>query len=108
MIRRHVSRAAMIAVSTAFVFRICANAFGDSEEGKPMILEMVCDSIVDKSALNFTSGRFGTCINGQTYQQEALLSFNGFQYAGYFADGGVLCLARRQLPDATWQVIPSL
>lgn len=63
------------------------------------------DSIVDPAALNFSDGRWGTCINGQTFQQEALVSLNGFQYAGYFADGGVPCLARRALPKGAWQVI---
>lgn len=61
------------------------------------------DSIIDPAALNFTEGRWGTCINGQTYQQEGILSFKGYQYAAYFAHGGALSVARRKLPDSAWE-----
>ncbi len=70
-----------------------------------MTVERVGDSVVDAAALNLPSGPFGTCINGQTFQQEAVVSFRGCQYAAYFADGGVLAVARRQLPDSPWETI---
>lgn len=68
-------------------------------------LSPAVDSIVDPKALNFEKGRWGTCINGQTFQQEAVVSFKGYQYATFFADGGALAVARRKLPDGAWQVI---
>jgi hypothetical protein len=66
---------------------------------------MPTDSIIDPAALNFPTGRWGTCVNGQTFQQEGLVSFRGWQYAAYFADGGRLAVARRRLPEGPWQVI---
>lgn len=66
---------------------------------------MMHDSIVDVSAMNFPTGKYGTGINGQTFQQEAVVSFKDHQYAAYFADGGVLSVARRKLPAGAWEVI---
>lgn len=65
----------------------------------------VTDSIVDGGGLNFAQGAYGTCINGQTFQQEALVSFRGYQYAAYFREAGVLCVGRRKLPSGEWQSI---
>lgn len=75
--------------------------------GIPHAMELfkVRDSIVDANGLNFPTGSWGSCVNGQPFQQEALISFNGFQYAAYFADGGVLCLGRRRLHGTAWEVI---
>lgn len=83
----------------------CTQGAASSQDGPPAVIEMISDSVVDHAALNFPSGPFGTCINGQTFQQEGIVSFNGCQYAGYFAAGGVLCAARRRMPDEAWQVI---
>ena len=58
-----------------------------------MKLKPLSDSVIVSNALNFASGPFGTCINGQTFQQEAMVSFKGWQYATFFAEGGVLCAA---------------
>jgi len=65
----------------------------------------VTDSIVDPEALNFVRGTFGTCINGQTFQIEAITSFNGWQYAAYFDGRKRLCVARRRLPEGTWECL---
>ncbi len=63
------------------------------------------DRIIDPAALNFPDGPWGTCVNGQTYQQEAIVSFRGWQYAAYFGAGGALCVARRALPEGKWEVV---
>lgn len=76
-----------------------------SQDAQPLVADRVSDSVVDQAALNFPDGPFGTCINGQTFQQEAVVSFQGYQYAGYFARGGTLCAARRQLPNGAWEII---
>ncbi len=66
---------------------------------------LVADTVVDPAAWTFPNGNWGTTVNGQTFQQEAVISHRGHQYAAYFADGGVLSIARRQLPAGEWQVI---
>jgi hypothetical protein len=80
-------------------------AFAAAPEKPAVKVELIASTVVDRAALNFVKGRFGTCINGQTFQQEAVVSFNGFQYAVYFADGGVLSIARRKLPRGEWETI---
>lgn len=84
---------------------LCARGTVLSQDVQSIIVEMISDSVVDPSALNFPNGPFGTCINGQTFQQEAVVSFRDYQYSGYFAEGGALCMARRRLPNGPWQVI---
>jgi hypothetical protein len=68
-------------------------------------LKLSADTVVDPSAWNFPKGKWGTTMNGQTFQQEAVLTHKGYQYATYFADGGVLGVARRKLPDGKWETI---
>lgn len=63
------------------------------------------DTILDAHALTFPKGRWGIGVNGQPYQQEALVTFGGYQYATHFGAGGRLCVARRRLPGAEWEVI---
>src|SRR5687768_10338123 len=68
-------------------------------------LKFVADSHVTDTAHNFPDGPFGTSLNGQTYQQEALVSFNGYQYAAFYSDPGLLSVGRRKLPEGKWEVI---
>jgi hypothetical protein len=94
-------RTGMILVLTAFGLGAALTAKGTEQPE----IRLVADTVVDEAGLNFEDGAVGTCINGQTFQQEGLLSFQGHQYAAYWADGGVLCVARRRLPDGPWEVI---
>ncbi len=68
-------------------------------------IKKVGDSMVDASALHFTNGTWGVCVNGQTFQQDALTSFENFQYATYYDSVGRLCVARRKNKSSTWEVI---
>lgn len=68
-------------------------------------LRCTSDSTIDPTALNLPKGPFGTCINGQTFQQEAIVTFAKQQYATWFADGGILCVGRRALGEGKWEVI---
>ena len=62
------------------------------------------DSVVDPVALTIEGG-FGQCINGLSFQQEALLSHEGFQYVAYYDAARWVCVARRKLPAGEWQVL---
>ena len=68
-------------------------------------LRKVGDSIVDPAALHFTEGTWGVCVNGQSFQQDALTIFKGYQYATYYNEERQLCVARRKLDDGTWELI---
>ena len=60
-------------------------------------------SIIEPQGLNFAKGTYGTCINGQTFQIDALKSFRGWQYATFFDAFRRLGVARRELPHGAWQ-----
>ena len=62
------------------------------------------DSLVDSKALTI-QGSFGQAINGKSFQQDALVSHNGYQYVGYYDADRHVCLARRKLPDGPWAII---
>jgi hypothetical protein len=84
----------------AFAFLLLAGAL--SAAASPA-LTLVRDTVADARAFNFPSGKWGASINGQTFQQEALVSYRGYQYAAYYAAPGHPAVARRALPDGAWQ-----
>lgn len=61
------------------------------------------DSVVDANAVTI-KGRFGQTINGQAFQQNALMSFGGYQYVSWYDADRRVCLARRILPEGHWEV----
>lgn len=68
-------------------------------------MKLQADTVVDPSAWTFPDGKWGTTVNGQTFQQEGVVTHKGYQYAAYFAEGGHLAVARRKLPGETWEAI---
>src|SRR5687768_7342562 len=62
-------------------------------------------SLVDSEGLTLTNGVYGNIINGQSFQQDALISYKGYQYVTYYNAARRVCIARRKLPDGAWQVI---
>lgn len=84
---------------------LCVALVSLTAHAEPPAMKLINDTVIDPAAWNFPDGQYGTTVNGQTFQQEAVISFKGWQYASYFADGGVLAVARRKLPDGAWQTI---
>ena len=62
------------------------------------------DTTVDPEALTIKGG-FGQRINGLAFQQEALWTLGNHQYLGYYDGKRRVCIARRALPEGTWEVI---
>ncbi len=48
---------------------------------------------------------FGRSINGLAFQQDALISFGGWQYFAFYDGARRLCLSRRELPGIAWQTL---
>ncbi len=48
---------------------------------------------------------FSGYMNGESFQQEGITTFNGWQYTAYWNSARRVVLARRQLPSGTWQKI---
>jgi hypothetical protein len=67
--------------------------------------QKVSDTVVNAQGLTFASGIYGLCINGLGFQQEAVISHNGWQYVAYYNGSRRICLSRRQLPSGAWQTI---
>lgn len=62
------------------------------------------DSLVDAEALTI-KGMFGSCINGKSYQQDAVISYKNYQYVAYYDGERQVCVGRRKLPKGVWQSI---
>src|SRR3954470_19503529 len=65
----------------------------------------LADTIVDASALYLPDGQWGHTLNGRAFQQDALTSFNGYQYTTYFDAERRLCIARRKVESTDWHSI---
>lgn len=54
-----------------------------------------------------TSGRtavsYSGLMNGESFQQDGITTFNGWQYATFWDESGYLNISRRQLPSGGWQ-----
>lgn len=66
-------------------------------------VDLDADTVVATDALTFVSGTYGVYPNGVSFQQDAVTSFAGYQYAGYYDDDRHVCIARRALASTTWQ-----
>ena len=51
------------------------------------------------------SGRWGTFINGKSYQQMPIETYKGWQYVTYYDPQRHVCIGRRKLPDGIWELI---
>ncbi|MBA7695114.1 hypothetical protein ES703_103735 [subsurface metagenome] len=63
------------------------------------------DTTVDTDAMTLSAATYGYAINGLSFQQDAVVTYNGWQYVAYYNKDGYVCLSRRQLPSGSWQRI---
>mgnify|MGYP006280130085 CR=1 FL=1 len=55
------------------------------------------DTVVEPQALTI-EGNFGKSINGQAFQQSAVLTHGNYQYIGFYDGNRRVCIGRRKLP----------
>lgn len=48
---------------------------------------------------------YGGYLNGESFQQDGILTYNGYQYTCFWNTSRRVILARRQLPSGTWNKI---
>ena len=72
-------------------------------QAKADSLYLVEDSVVDRAIT--IVGKWGTYINGKSYQQEALVTHNGWQYTTYYDAQRRLAVARRKWSDGVWKIL---
>jgi hypothetical protein len=53
-----------------------------------------------RTALTYTG-----YMNGESFQQDGIVTFNGWQYSAYWDQNGYVNVARRSLPSGGWQTI---
>jgi hypothetical protein len=90
---------------TALILLACILAIASSTNGQADIKVMKTgEGVVDAEALTI-EGRYGQAINGKAFQQNALLSFGGYQYICWYNAKRRVCLGRRKLPKGDWEVL---
>jgi hypothetical protein len=52
-----------------------------------------------------TTVSYGGYLNGESFQQDGILTYNGYQYAAYWNTGPRVVLARRPVGDGAWHKI---
>ena len=63
-------------------------------------------STVSTSGLTLASNAtYGCQINGLSFQQDIITSFNGYQYVAYYSGSRYVNIARKALPDGAWENI---
>jgi hypothetical protein len=77
---------------------------------QPREIEKTGDWRIDANALTlgaagFGPTHYGVSINGMAFQQDGLVSHNGWQYCAYYDAERRICLARRPLAGQEWEVI---
>jgi hypothetical protein len=61
---------------------------------------VVADTLLDPAALYFVS--YDGLVNNNSFQQSAILSYAGYQYAVWYTGDRHAVIARRQLPGGAW------
>jgi hypothetical protein len=64
----------------------------------------ISDSVIESEALTI-DGNFGQAINGKAFQQEVMVTHNGYQYVGFYNAKRHVCVARRKLTDTNWEIV---
>ncbi|MBL7153075.1 MAG: BNR repeat-containing protein [Phycisphaerae bacterium] len=86
-----------------FLLLIVLGAHPLSSRAQLNVIKMQ-ESLVDAEALTIQGG-FGQAINGLSFQQDAVVTHEGYQYVAYYDGKRRVCLARRKLPDGGWNII---
>ena len=80
-----------------------AGAAGASGAGGvvPPSLSQAGESLIALSGLTVVS--YGGYLNGESFQQEGIVTHNGYQYTAFWNTNRQVVMARRQLPDGSWE-----
>jgi hypothetical protein len=62
------------------------------------------ENLVTSNASTWWDDRYGDAyLNCVSFNQDSLITFNGWQYACYYNQNRYVTISRRQLPDGSWQ-----
>lgn len=63
-------------------------------------VEKIEDSVMTYSGLNNVS--YGGYLNGESFQQDGIISYNGYQYTAFWNTNKHVVMCKRKLPDGGW------
>src|SRR5438876_8506733 len=66
-------------------------------------VSLVRDTQLDATALYFVS--FDGLVNNESFQQDGILTFAGFQYTAWYTADRSAVVARRQVPSGAWEKV---
>ncbi len=80
--------------------------------GASVTAALSLDSVVDPRGMTLqTAGTYGNAINGESFTQDTITSYDGYQYTAYWVTDTTtaspsyyVAVARRQIGTANWQV----
>jgi len=70
----------------------------------PPLPSLLAESVVSQEAFS-KPVQYANGLNGLSFQQDALLSHAGWQYAAFYNAARHVCVARRKLPSGSWQTV---
>src|SRR5215813_10525534 len=86
-----------------------ASGAGQLEENQgPVTSKIVVPLAVVKIQESLIAPDANHLLNGLSFQQDALATYSGWQYAAYYNNPGSVrhvCVARRRLPDGDWETL---
>jgi hypothetical protein len=81
-----------------------ATTGGTGSAGSPAV-GLSKDGEVKLTSAGLTLVSYGGYLNGESFQEEGILSFNGYQYAAFWNNSRHVVLARRALPTGAWSTL---
>ena len=57
------------------------------------------------TADGYAASMYGGYLNGESFQEEGILTFNGYQYVSFWNTAKHVVVARRQLPNGSWSAV---
>ena len=78
-------------------------AGGSSSSGATASISKDSEILLTNAGLTIVS--YGGYLNGESFQQEGIVSYEGYQYAAFWNTSRHVVLARRALPSGTWSTL---
>jgi hypothetical protein len=78
--------------------------FASISIAEPPIPKLLADKVVSTDAFSRPVAN-GDGLNGISFQQDAIRTYLGWQYAAFYNTARHVCVSRRKLPDGAWQFL---
>ena len=76
---------------------------GSAPGGSPAAITKDSEGLLTSAGLTIVS--YGGYLNGESFQQDGIVSFKGYQYAAFWNSSRHVVIARRALPNGSWSSV---